>query len=71
MSSNTQQQIIRQSSLTRSLEFFREKNLQPSLTDIVLCADVLTEWVETGSIKRIRELDNHYLFDSILEKSKS
>ena len=70
MSSNTQQHIIRQSSLTRSLEFFREKNLQPSLTDIVLC-DVLTEWVETGSIKRIRELDNHYLFDSILERSKS
>ena len=65
---NKQQMIIRQSSLKTSLEFFKEKNLQPSLTDIVLCSDVLTEWVETGSINRVRELDNHYLFDSILER---
>lgn len=65
---NKQQMIIRQSSLKTSLEFFKEKNLQPSLTDIVLCSDVLTEWVETGSINRVRELDKHYLFDSILER---
>jgi hypothetical protein len=65
-----QTQIIRQSSLTRSLEFFREREMTPSLTDVVLCADVLTEWVETGSIKRIREFDGHYMFDSILENYK-
>ena len=65
---NKQQMIIRQSSLKTSLEFFKEKNLQPSLTDIVLCSDVLTEWVETGSINRVRELHKHYLFDSILER---
>jgi hypothetical protein len=65
-----QTQIIRQSSLTRSLEFFKLNEMTPSLTDVVLAADVLTEWVETGSIKRVRELDKHYLFDSILEKIK-
>ena len=67
---SNQTHIIRQSSLTRSIEFFRDREITPSLTDIVLCADVLTEWVETGSIKRVRELDNHYLFDSILERDK-
>ena len=67
---NKQIHIIRQSSLTRSLEFFKLNEMTPSLTDVVLAADVLTEWVETGSIKRVRELDKHYLIDSMLEKIK-
>ena len=67
---STQQQIIRQSSLTRALEFFKLNEMTPSLTDVVLTADVLTEWVETGKISRVRDFDKHYLIDSMLEKIK-
>ena len=64
------QQIVRQSSIKASQEFFSRKGLDPSLTDVMLGADVIHSWVETGNIKRVREFDNHYLFDSLLEKLK-
>lgn len=70
MADKTQQYIIRQSSLQRAVEFYAANNLQPSLTDVVLAADVLSEWVETRDIKRARDFDGHYLLDSLIDKRR-
>ena len=63
-----QKLIVRQSSLTRALEFYKLNNVTPSLTDVVLCADVLTDYVMTGSLERVKKYDNHYKLDNVLER---
>jgi hypothetical protein len=61
MSNNTSLQIIRQSQIKTSMEIFKERNIQPTVLELITMTEALTDYVLLGPQQsvadRIRKVD--------------
>jgi hypothetical protein len=59
---NQQQQIVRQSQIKIAMELLSQREIKPTVLELVVMTEVLTEYITKGVegpvVKRIKELDN-------------
>ena len=58
---NQQQQIVRQSQIKVAMELLTQREIKPTVLELVVMTEVLTEYITKGVegpvVKRIKELD--------------
>ena len=59
---NQQQQIVRQSQIKVAMELLTQREIKPTVLELIVMTEVLTEYITKGVegpvVKRIKELDN-------------
>ena len=58
---NQQQQIVRQSQIKVAMELLTQREIKPTVLELIVMTEVLTEYITKGVegpvVKRIKELD--------------